>query len=110
LRYALISVGLTVTDGSRFTRVAHRLDSLLCPQGQIPPCVRTGIILNTTDIETAYQGMKQLGIDVDRDIARIGSPAKTRIRAVEQAEPQPPVFWFRDPDGNQLLLVELHPA
>jgi catechol 2,3-dioxygenase-like lactoylglutathione lyase family enzyme len=80
----------------------------LIPAGPDPVGVRTGIILNTKDIEAAHARMKQIGIDVDPDIARIGSPAKTRIGAVEKAEPQPPMFWFRDPDGNELLIVEPH--
>jgi catechol 2,3-dioxygenase-like lactoylglutathione lyase family enzyme len=80
----------------------------LIPAGPDPVGVRTGIILNTKDIEAAHARMKEQGVDVDPDIARIGSPARARIGAVEQAEPQPPMFWFRDPDGNQLLLVEPH--
>lgn len=79
----------------------------LIPAGPDPVGVRTGIILNTHDINAAHSRMKEMGIDVD-PIARSGSPAKARIGAVEQAEPQPPMFWFRDPDGNQLLLVEPH--
>ncbi len=82
----------------------------LVPAGPDPTGVRTGIILNTTDIDTAHKRMKQLGVDVDAGMARIGSPTKARIGAVEQAEPQPPMFWFRDPDGNELLLVEPHLA
>jgi catechol 2,3-dioxygenase-like lactoylglutathione lyase family enzyme len=82
----------------------------LVPAGPDPVGIRTGIILNTSDIDAAYDRMKQLGVDVDAGIARIGSSFKARIGAVEQAEPQPPMFWFRDPDGNQLLLVEPHLA
>jgi catechol 2,3-dioxygenase-like lactoylglutathione lyase family enzyme len=82
----------------------------LVPAGPDPVGVRTGIILNTKDIDAAYKRMKQLGVDIDAGIARIGSPVKARIGAVERAEPQPPMFWFRDPDGNQLLLVEPHLA
>ena len=82
----------------------------LIPAGPDPVGIRTGIILNTGDIDAAYERMKQLGIDVDAGVARIGSSFKARIGAVEQAEPQPPMFWFRDPDGNQLLLVEPHLA
>jgi catechol 2,3-dioxygenase-like lactoylglutathione lyase family enzyme len=82
----------------------------LVPAGPDPVGIRTGIILNTSDIDNAYEHMKQLGVDVDAGIARIGSSLKARIGAVEQAEPQPPMFWFRDPDGNQLLLVEPHLA
>ena len=82
----------------------------LIPAGPDPVGIRTGIILNTSDIDAAYERMKRLRIDVDAGIARIGSSFKARIGAVEQAEPQPPMFWFRDPDGNQLLLVEPHLA
>jgi hypothetical protein len=82
----------------------------LVAAGPDPVGIRTGIILNTSDIDVAYERMKQLGVDVDSGIARIGSPIKARIGAVEQAEPQPPMFWFRNPDGNQLLLVEPHLA
>jgi hypothetical protein len=32
--------------------------------------------------------------------------AVIRIGAVELAEPQPPMFCLRDPDGNSLLIVE----
>jgi len=37
--------------------------------------------------------MKSLGIDVDPEIMRMGGPV-------------PPMFWFRDADGNTLLVVE----
>jgi hypothetical protein len=76
------------------------------PAGPDRVGIRTGIILNTSDIDAAHEHMKQLEIDVDAGIARIGSPVRVRIGAVEQAEPQPPMFWFRDPDGNELLVVE----
>ena len=80
----------------------------LIPAGPDPVGIRTGIILNTRDIDTAHARMKAVGIDVDAGVARVGSPLKARIGAVEKAEPQPPMFWFRDPDGNQLLLVQPH--
>ncbi len=80
----------------------------LVPPGPDPVGVRTGIILNTHDIDAAHARMIALGVDVDPDIARVGSPAKARIGAVEKAEPEPPMFWFRDPDGNQLLVVQPH--
>jgi catechol 2,3-dioxygenase-like lactoylglutathione lyase family enzyme len=80
----------------------------LIPAGPDPVGIRTGIILNTNDIDAAHAQMKALGVDVDSGIARVGSPVKARLGAVEQAEPQPPMFWFRDPSGNQLLLVQPH--
>ena len=33
------------------------------------------------------------GVDVDAEVSRMGDPV-------------PPMFWFRDQDGNTLLLVE----
>ena len=98
-------------DGHRWVEVYPPGTSTglaLLPAGPDPVGIRTGIILNTSDIEAAHARMKSLGVDVDSGIARVGSPAKARLGAVEQAEPQPPMFWFRDPDGNQLLLVEPH--
>jgi catechol 2,3-dioxygenase-like lactoylglutathione lyase family enzyme len=98
-------------DGHRWIEVYPPKSSTglaLIPAGPDPVGIRTGIILNTRDIDTAYARMKELGVDADAGIARGGSPVKARIGAVEQAEPEPPMFWFRDPDGNQLLLVQPH--
>jgi hypothetical protein len=37
--------------------------------------------------------MKSNGVDVDAEVSRMGDPV-------------PPMFWFRDPDGNSLMVVE----
>jgi catechol 2,3-dioxygenase-like lactoylglutathione lyase family enzyme len=79
----------------------------LVPAGPDPTGIRTGIILNTGDIDATHARMAGLGVDVD-PIARVGSPVKARIGAVEKAEPEPPMFWFRDPDENELLIVQPH--
>jgi catechol 2,3-dioxygenase-like lactoylglutathione lyase family enzyme len=55
--------------------------------------VDTGIILTTDDIDTTHGQLRSLGVDVDAEVARMGGPV-------------PPMFWFRDPDGNTLLIVE----
>jgi catechol 2,3-dioxygenase-like lactoylglutathione lyase family enzyme len=68
--------------------------------------VRTGIILNTDDIEAAHAELRSLGVDVDPDVARVGAPAEIRIGPVRMAGPVPPMFYFRDPDGNALLIVQ----
>jgi catechol 2,3-dioxygenase-like lactoylglutathione lyase family enzyme len=68
--------------------------------------VRTGIILNTDDIDAAHLELQSLGVDVDGEIARVGAPAQIRIGPVETAGPVPPMFYFRDPDGNSLLIVQ----
>jgi predicted enzyme related to lactoylglutathione lyase len=55
--------------------------------------METGIILNTDDIEATYSALRERGVDVDAEISRMGDPI-------------PPMFWFRDPNGNSLLIVE----
>jgi catechol 2,3-dioxygenase-like lactoylglutathione lyase family enzyme len=53
----------------------------------------TGIILDTADLEADHAALKSAGVDVDAEISRMGDPV-------------PPMFWFRDPDGNSLLIVQ----
>ena len=78
----------------------------------IPPApgdatgVQTGIILNTDDIDAAHAELQSLGVDVDFEVARVGASAEIRIGAVKMAGPVPPMFYFRDPDGNALLVVQ----
>lgn len=65
-----------------------------------------GIILNTDDIDAAHAELRSLGVDVDGEVARVGAAAEIRIGPVEMAGPVPPMFYFRDPDGNSLLMVQ----
>jgi catechol 2,3-dioxygenase-like lactoylglutathione lyase family enzyme len=67
--------------------------------------VQTGIILNTDDIDATHARLLSRGVDADAAVARRGSPAVIRLGAVELAGPVPPMFRFRDPDGNSLLIV-----
>ena len=62
-------------------------------EGIDPVGVQTGISLATQDIDAAHAQMKALGVDVDDEVSRMGGPV-------------PPMFWFRDPDANTLLVVE----
>ena len=55
--------------------------------------VQTGISLTTDDIDASHAHLKSRGVDVDAEVSRMGGPV-------------PPMFWFRDPDGNTLLVVE----
>ena len=68
--------------------------------------MQTGIILNTDDIDATHSQMRSIGVDVDEEVARPGSPVKIRIGAVELAGPVPPMFYLRDPDRNTLLVVQ----
>jgi predicted enzyme related to lactoylglutathione lyase len=54
--------------------------------------VQTGIILTSSDIDATHARMRELGVDVDAEIARMGDPV-------------PPMFWFRDPTGHSLMVV-----
>jgi predicted enzyme related to lactoylglutathione lyase len=53
----------------------------------------TGISLQTDDIDAYHAQLKSVGVDVDAEVSRMG-------------EPVPPMFWFRDPEGNTLMVVQ----
>ncbi len=67
--------------------------ALAPPREGDPVGVQTGISLTTGDIDGLHAELRSSGVDVDAEIMRMG-------------EPIPPMFWFRDPDGNTLLIVE----
>ena len=79
----------------------------LVPPGPGDPVpIQTGIILDTDDIDDTHAALRSKGVDVDADVARVGAAIEIRIGAVQTADPVPPMFWFRDPDGNSLLVVQ----
>ena len=53
----------------------------------------TGISLQTDDIDGYYAQLRDAGVDVDEQVQRMGDPV-------------PPMFWFRDPEGNTLMVVQ----
>ena len=63
------------------------------PPGNPTGNVQTGICLNTDDVDAVHADLGSRGVDVDAEISRMGDPV-------------PPMFWFRDPDGNSLLIVQ----
>jgi catechol 2,3-dioxygenase-like lactoylglutathione lyase family enzyme len=52
-----------------------------------------GISLTTADVDASYEQLRSLGVDVDEQVMRMGDPV-------------PPMFWFRDPEGHSLMVVE----
>jgi catechol 2,3-dioxygenase-like lactoylglutathione lyase family enzyme len=54
---------------------------------------QTGITLTTYDIDATHAELLSKGVDVDAEVSRMGDPV-------------PPMFWFRDPDGHTLMIVE----
>ena len=67
--------------------------ALAPPRENDPVGIETGISLTTDDIEVTHTELKSARVDVDAEISRMGDPV-------------PPMFWFRDPDGNTLMVVE----
>ena len=64
------------------------------PQAVTP--AMTGITLISGDVDATHARMRELGVDVDEEVSRMGDPV-------------PPMFWFRDPTGHTLMVVEQQP-
>ncbi len=62
------------------------------PPGKSTGNVETGISLHVEDVDGYHAELKDSGVDVDAEVSRMGDPV-------------PPMFWFRDPEGNTLLVV-----
>lgn len=67
--------------------------ALAPPREGDPTAVDTGISLTTQDIDATHASLRASGVDVDAEVSRMGDPV-------------PPMFWFRDPEGNTLMIVE----
>jgi catechol 2,3-dioxygenase-like lactoylglutathione lyase family enzyme len=63
------------------------------PGGKVEP-QQTGITLTTDDADATHAELRSRGVDVDAQVSRMGGPV-------------PPMFWFRDPDGHSLMVVEV---
>ena len=44
------------------------------------------------DIDAYHAQLTAAGVDVDREVSRMGGPV-------------PPLFWLRDPEGNVVMVV-----
>jgi catechol 2,3-dioxygenase-like lactoylglutathione lyase family enzyme len=85
-------------NGYRWVEVAPpggdtRIAIVPPPEGRPTGNMETGIGLETPDIDAVHAALKAHGADVDDEVSRMGDPV-------------PPLFWFRDPDGNTLMVVE----
>ncbi len=63
------------------------------PPGDEVTSQMTGITLTSEDIDATHAEMRARGVEVDSEVSRMGGPV-------------PPMFWFRDPDGHTLMVVE----
>jgi catechol 2,3-dioxygenase-like lactoylglutathione lyase family enzyme len=86
-------------DGLRWLEVAPpgatTTIALVASDSGIPEVTgsETGIRLLTEDAEADHAELRDRGVDVDPEIIRMGDPV-------------PPMFLFRDPDGNRFVVVE----
>jgi len=62
------------------------------PEGMELEPQQTGISFYSSDVKAYHAQLKADGVDVDEEVQ-------------ERGEPVPPMFWFRDPEGNSLMVV-----
>jgi len=62
-------------------------------QGEDVQPKELGVSLTTTDADATHRELGSLCVDVDEQVMRMGDPV-------------PPMFWFRDPEGHSLMVVE----
>jgi catechol 2,3-dioxygenase-like lactoylglutathione lyase family enzyme len=82
--------------GQRWIEVApagSQASIALPPAGGTAAPVDTGIRLSTASADEDHADLQNRGVDVDAEVLRFG-------------EGVPPMFSFRDPDGNTLYVVE----
>jgi catechol 2,3-dioxygenase-like lactoylglutathione lyase family enzyme len=58
-----------------------------------PEGAQATIAFGTDDVDADHAQLRSKGVDVDDDVMRMGDPV-------------PPMFFFRDPDGNRFLIVQ----
>jgi catechol 2,3-dioxygenase-like lactoylglutathione lyase family enzyme len=62
-------------------------------QGEEVQPKELGVSLTTDDADATHAELRSRGVDVDEQVSRMGGPV-------------PPMFWFRDPEGHSLMVVE----
>ena len=55
--------------------------------------IETRVGFTTDDVDADHTDLRARGVDADEAVMRMGDPV-------------PPMFFFRDPDGNSFLIVE----
>jgi catechol 2,3-dioxygenase-like lactoylglutathione lyase family enzyme len=95
-------------DGARWIEVVPpgaATSLALLPAGDARPAgVETGVALNVRDAAAAHAELRARGVDVDAAVLREGDPVVHWAGAVLAGIP--PMFRFRDPDGNSFLAGE----
>ncbi|HEY2333847.1 MAG TPA: VOC family protein [Solirubrobacterales bacterium] len=84
-------------DGNRWVEIAPSgaatTIALVQPMEDQETGVESRVALDSADIDADHAALRERGVDVDAEVTRMGGPV-------------PPMFFFRDQDGNRLLIVE----
>ena len=67
--------------------------AIVAPREGEPVGIETRVGWTTDDADASHASMQAQGVDVDPEVMRMGDPV-------------PPMFFFRDPDGNKFMVVE----
>jgi catechol 2,3-dioxygenase-like lactoylglutathione lyase family enzyme len=68
--------------------------ALVPPHGGDPVGIRTHVGFGTDDAQAAHATLRERGVDVDEELVGGGD------------DPVPPLFFFRDQDGNTAMIVQ----
>ena len=84
-------------DGERWVEVAPpgaaTTISLVPPREGETAGIETRVSLSSQDIDADHAQLRERGVDADPEVMRMGDPV-------------PPMFFFRDPDGNRFFIIE----
>jgi catechol 2,3-dioxygenase-like lactoylglutathione lyase family enzyme len=67
--------------------------ALVPPREGEPAGIQTRVALRSSDVDADHADLRGRGVDVDAEVMRMGDPV-------------PPMFFFRDQDGNGLMVVQ----
>jgi catechol 2,3-dioxygenase-like lactoylglutathione lyase family enzyme len=84
-------------EGERWVEVAPpgaaTTIAIVPPREGDPTGVETRVGFTSEDIDADHAQLRAQGVDADEAVMRMGDPV-------------PPMFFFRDPDGNSFLVVQ----
>jgi catechol 2,3-dioxygenase-like lactoylglutathione lyase family enzyme len=85
-------------NGDRWVEVAPAgaatTIALVMPREGESAGIETRVAFSSQDVDADHASLQARGVDVDAEVMRMGDPV-------------PPMFFFRDQDGNRLLIVAL---
>ena len=84
-------------EGERWVEVAPAAAAttiaIVPPREGDPTGIETRVAFASDDIEADHANLRARGVDADEAVMRMGDPV-------------PPMFFFRDPDGNRFFIIE----